>query len=696
GILSMTLDITNFNCSQLGENTVTLTVIDNNNNEANNTAIVTVQDVTPPSVITQNITVQLDSNGTALISEDAVDNGSSDACGPLTFNTDITSFDCSNLGENSVTLTVSDGSGNEASMAAIVTVQDVTPPNVITQNITVQLDSNGTALISEDAVDNGSSDACGPLASDTETTTFDCSNLGDNSVMLTVSDGSGNEASMTATVTVQDVTPPSVITQNITIHLGSNGTALISEDAVDNGSSDACGPLVFDTDITSFDCSNLGENTVTLTVSDGSGNSSSQTAIVTVIDTIAPTVIASGNISVDADESCNALVTIPDAIISDNCQNNLAWEATGALNTSGSGQIGTLLLPVGITTVTYTNSDDSGNSSLDSISIEVLDITLPSLTTVSDFEVTLSSGCDFTIPDYTDLTSVSDNCGIASISQTPIGNVISGHNTIQEITITATDINGNSNSISFTITLIGNNIYYADVDGDEFGDANNTIISCSIPNGYSENALDCDDNDPTINPNATEIPCNGIDENCNGLADDDTEAPSCLAQDITVELDAETNEASIVFEDIDNGSYDNCGIESTGISPSIFNQSDIGENDVTVTVTDINGNTSTCYIKVTVTESTLSLENHVLESVKFFPNPFYDEVTIKIPKHYPNDKFLVSLLDLTGKKIFDYQFITINNEIKIDNLEKLPQGLYIIKLTDLVTKNHHLLKLIKN
>src|SRR5690606_23532916 len=208
GILSMTLDITNFNCSQLGENTVTLTVIDNNNNEANNTAIVTVQDVTPPSVITQNITVQLDSNGTALISEDAVDNGSSDACGPLTFNTDITSFDCSNLGENSVTLTVSDGSGNEASMAAIVTVQDVTPPNVITQNITVQLDSNGTALISEDAVDNGSSDACGPLAFDTETTSFDCSNLGDNSVMLTVSDGSGNEASMTATVTVQDVTPP--------------------------------------------------------------------------------------------------------------------------------------------------------------------------------------------------------------------------------------------------------------------------------------------------------------------------------------------------------------------------------------------------------------------------------------------------------------------------------------------------------
>lgn len=58
--------------------------------------------------------------------------------------------------------------------------------------------------------------------------------------------------------------------------------------------------------------------------------------------------------------------------------------------------------------------------------------------------------------------------------------------------------------------------YYADTDNDGFGDLNTTTISCSQPNGYVTNSTDCDDTNNAINPNATDIPVNGIDEDCSG------------------------------------------------------------------------------------------------------------------------------------------------------------------------------------
>ncbi len=59
--------------------------------------------------------------------------------------------------------------------------------------------------------------------------------------------------------------------------------------------------------------------------------------------------------------------------------------------------------------------------------------------------------------------------------------------------------------------------YYQDADADGFGDLNVTFEDCSPPSGYVDNSLDCDDSNPNANPNAVEIPNNGIDENCDGM-----------------------------------------------------------------------------------------------------------------------------------------------------------------------------------
>jgi len=62
-------------------------------------------------------------------------------------------------------------------------------------------------------------------------------------------------------------------------------------------------------------------------------------------------------------------------------------------------------------------------------------------------------------------------------------------------------------------------VYYADADGDTFGDINNSIASCTQPLGYTSNNTDCNDSNPLVNPIGIEI-CNQIDDNCNSSIDD--------------------------------------------------------------------------------------------------------------------------------------------------------------------------------
>jgi hypothetical protein len=286
------LSKSSFDCSNVGDNTVTLTVTDINGNSESTTAVVTVEDNVKPTVVTQNITVQLDATGQAVITAAEVNNGSSDPCGIASMSLDKTSFDCSNVGTPvSVLLTVTDVNGNVNTATAIVTVKDEVKPSVVAQNITVQLDANGNASITAAQIDNGSSDACGIASFSLSKSTFDCSNVGSNQVTLTVTDIHNNVNTATATVTVEDKIAPVVVTKPVTVQLDAQGHATISEDAVNNASTDACGGLTFDTDITSFDCSNVGTPvSVTLTVTDANGNSATGTALVTVEDKVKPTV----------------------------------------------------------------------------------------------------------------------------------------------------------------------------------------------------------------------------------------------------------------------------------------------------------------------------------------------------------------------------------------------------------------------
>lgn len=63
--------------------------------------------------------------------------------------------------------------------------------------------------------------------------------------------------------------------------------------------------------------------------------------------------------------------------------------------------------------------------------------------------------------------------------------------------------------------------FFQDLDGDTYGNSNVSVTTCSsAPTGYVSVSGDCNDGNIAIHPGATEITCNGIDENCNGAFDD--------------------------------------------------------------------------------------------------------------------------------------------------------------------------------
>jgi protocatechuate 3,4-dioxygenase beta subunit len=167
--------------------------------------------------------------------------------------------------------------------------------------------------------------------------------IGVTTITYEADDLNGNTMICSFTIEVMDMQMPTAICQDITISLDENGNASIVAGDVDAGSYDNCPVANLSIDVANFDCEDLGDNNVTLTVTDGVGMTESCVATVTIVDDIDPTIECPDDITVSNDAGvCGAVVEYEEPIIDDNCPLETGAGAPEELVVNGDFETGDL------------------------------------------------------------------------------------------------------------------------------------------------------------------------------------------------------------------------------------------------------------------------------------------------------------------------------------------------------------------
>ncbi|HIB37678.1 glycine-rich protein [Mesonia sp.] len=683
GVDSVSIDTTDFDCTMLGENQVTLTVTDASGNSSTCTTTVTIIDDTNPIAnCVAPFTISLDANGNAQISESDVNDGSTDNCGVDSVSIDVTDFDCTMLGENQVTLTVTDASGNSSTCTTTVTIIDDTNPiaNCVAP-FTTSLDANGNAQISESDINDGSIDNCSVDSISIDTTDFDCTMLGENDVTLTVTDASGNSSTCTTTVTViDDINPIANCVAPFTIALDGNGNAQISESDINDGSSDNCGVDSVSIDTTDFDCTMLGENDVTLTVTDASGNSSTCTTTVTIIDDTNPIANCVAPFTIALDGNGNAQISESD--INDGSTDNCGVDSVSIDVTDFDCTM------VGNNQVTLTVTDASGNSSICTTTVTVEDNEAP-IAMCQDITVSLDDTGNVSITASDIDNGSTDNCAIDSyeIDVDSFDCTMVGMNMV---TLTITDTNGNSSTCTSTVTVEDNELPSISCEAitvslDETGNISilpedlvtDTFDNCGIENlSLDIDTFDCEDIGNPVDVTIFAQDASGNMTSCTTTVTviDDLDPEFMCLEDQTV-MGNDDESFYVVPDFVANGevsAIDNCDGEMLTISqnPPAGSLLEEGEYDFTFVTTDSNGNTSVCISTITV-ETDLSVQTPRLSinTLSIYPNPAETVIQIENPQHIQLKEMTV--YDLNGRKVMNLNLESYleNNTIDISRLE---------------------------
>jgi gliding motility-associated-like protein len=286
-----------FGCVHAGKITsVAYRIQDYSGNSRTVTAKIAVHDTFAPDLKLRTIANRsLDSLGADTLKISSVVLSTYDACGVDTFYfasaTDtMLFFTCADKGSKKVGVYAKDKNGNKRYKEVTFTITDSRAPDslrIITDTI-LYLDASGQALLPKKEVVKYTYDNCG-VTDTTMKTVFTCADLGSATYTVTVKDAAGNAISKNIEIQVLDTLAPDTPTvYNITRYLDSNGRDTVLPVLLYNTSNDNCGITEIYTSDSFLTCGDTGTFGIIVFVKDKSGNISSDTAYVTLLDTLAP------------------------------------------------------------------------------------------------------------------------------------------------------------------------------------------------------------------------------------------------------------------------------------------------------------------------------------------------------------------------------------------------------------------------
>ncbi len=377
----------------------TWSVTDGCGTAASCTQNILISDFTPPLIIDpipDDVTVECASLVPAPATLAVTDNcGASLMIMPTDVISDMT---CANSFTITRTWTVSDPCNNVTSGVQIITVNDTTNPVItcptnISISCSANLDPANTGMAT--ATDN-----CGgaPVITFTDVTIgFDGTCTGNTIATVertfVATDACGLSSSCTQIITLIDDVAPIAVCQDITVDFAGSNTVSIVPSQVDGGSSDACGSnLTFSLSQTDFDCTTVGvSETVTLTVTDECGNSSSCTATVTFLSsTLVDLGCPSDTVVVLASGLCGDIVNY------DIFASNACGVIPDVTQTDGTGFTSGDYFEIGTYFQSYQAINSDGDTATCEFTIEVVEATIDntSLTCVGQINFSLDENCE--------------------------------------------------------------------------------------------------------------------------------------------------------------------------------------------------------------------------------------------------------------------------------------------------------------